>query len=76
MIRELDLVALTHDVPEHGLKTGDVGTVVHVHTIPGYMVEFMDSEGYTVAVISLEPSEVRPVSPHEMQHARPLEKRA
>ncbi|MBI2163747.1 MAG: DUF4926 domain-containing protein [candidate division NC10 bacterium] len=28
MIRELDTVVLTHDIPEHGLKRGDVGAVV------------------------------------------------
>ena len=31
MIRELDNVVLTVDLPEHGLKKGDVGTVVLVH---------------------------------------------
>jgi len=29
MIRELEMVVLTRDVPEHGLKKGDVGAVVH-----------------------------------------------
>jgi len=28
MINELDLVVLTHDIDDHGLKSGDVGTVV------------------------------------------------
>ena len=31
MIRELDAVVLTHDIPEHGLKKGDVGAVVHCY---------------------------------------------
>ena len=30
-IKELDAVALTCDLPEQGLKRGDVGTVVLVH---------------------------------------------
>ena len=30
-INELDAVALTCDLPEFGLKTGDVGTAVLVH---------------------------------------------
>ena len=76
MIRELDLVALTHDLPEYGLKTGDVGTVVLVHVRPGYEVEFMTCLGDTVAVVSVEPHEVRPVEPNEMHHSRPMEKRA
>ena len=32
MIRELDTVVLTEDLPEHGLKLGDLGTVVLIHT--------------------------------------------
>jgi hypothetical protein len=28
--KELDTVVLTHDVPEHGLKEGDIGAIVHV----------------------------------------------
>ena len=31
MIRELDSVVLTVDLPEHSLKKGDVGTVVLGH---------------------------------------------
>jgi len=31
MIKEHDCVALTEDLPEEGLKAGDVGTVVHIH---------------------------------------------
>jgi hypothetical protein len=31
MIAELDRVALTTDLPEHSLITGDIGTVVLVH---------------------------------------------
>ena len=31
MIGELDTVVLTHDIPVHGLKKGDVGAVVHCY---------------------------------------------
>ena len=31
MLRETDVVVLAVDVPEYGLKRGDVGTVVMVH---------------------------------------------
>jgi len=30
MIKELDSVVLTTDLPEHGLSAGDIGTVVLV----------------------------------------------
>ncbi len=32
MIAELDAVVLTIDLPEHGLRAGDVGWVVMVHS--------------------------------------------
>jgi hypothetical protein len=31
MIKELDQIVLTADLPKEGLKAGDVGTVVHTH---------------------------------------------
>ena len=67
MIRELDLAALTEDLPEHGLKAGDVGTVVHVHE-PGvaYIVEFISAEGKTVAVITVAQEQVRPATADEI----------
>ena len=38
---ELDTVVLTEELPNYGLKAGDLGTVVLVHTHGGYEVEFM-----------------------------------
>jgi Domain of unknown function (DUF4926) len=48
-------VVLTADLPEHGLKAGDLGTVVLVHRHGVYEVEFMALDGETVAVVSLPP---------------------
>ena len=76
MIHELDTVALTCDLSRHGLKTGDVGTVVMVHGDAGYEVEFMTFGGDTVAVVSLEAGQIRPLGRHEIHHSRPMEKRA
>jgi Domain of unknown function (DUF4926) len=76
MIREHDLVALTCDLPEHGLQRGDMGTVVHLHGDAGYGVEFMSLAGETIAVVSLHKDQVRPVGAGEIHHARPLESRA
>lgn len=63
MSLELDPVALTVDVPEHGLKRGEVGTVVLTHDGKGYEVEFVNLQGHTLAVISLSADQVRPVDP-------------
>jgi hypothetical protein len=70
MIKELDTVVLTEDLPEHGLLRGDLGTVVLVHTGGGYEVEFMTLDGETLAVVSLLPNQVRPVARREIAQAR------
>ena len=54
MIKKLDNVVLTADLPEFGLAAGDVGTIVMVHgKSEGYEVEFMTLDGETLAVTSL-----------------------
>ncbi len=73
MIEELDSVILSADLPEHGLKGGDVGTVVLAHGQAGYEVEFMTLDGETLAVISLAPDQVRPIRHKEIAHARSVE---
>jgi hypothetical protein len=70
MIRELDSVVLACDLPEHGLKRGDVGTVVLVHAGAGYEVEFMTLDGETLAVVSLRDEQLRPNGRREIAHAR------
>ncbi|MBV8753779.1 MAG: DUF4926 domain-containing protein [Hyphomicrobiales bacterium] len=71
MIGELDLVVLKRDLPDAGLAAGDVGTVVLVHQQgAGYEVEFTTLAGDTVAVITLDASDVRPVEAREIVHAR------
>ena len=73
MAKELESVVLTTDLPEYGLQQGDIGTIVLVHgDRKGYEVEFMTLDGETVAVISLLPSQVRPIGRREIAHARPV----
>jgi len=72
MIRELDNVVLTVDLPEYGLKKGDVGTVVLLHDSRGYEVEFMTLGGSTIVVVSLSDNQVRPVGSREIAQARVL----
>lgn len=70
MIKELDQVVLTADVPIEGLVVGDVGTVVLIYRDgQAYEVEFMTLEGRTVAVVTLEASQVRPVGQRDIVHA-------
>jgi Domain of unknown function (DUF4926) len=73
MLREHDSAVLAQDLPEYGLKAGDVGTIVMVHSAGGYEVEFMALDGETIAVTSLSTDEVRPIARREIAHARGIE---
>ncbi len=71
MIKELASVVLTTDMPERGLLTGDIGTVVLVHQQgQGYTVEFVTLGGETVAVVTLPAEQVRSIRANEIAHAR------
>ncbi len=73
MIKEHERVVLTAAIHEEGLEPGDVGTVVHVYQDgQAYEVEFVALDGRTAAVVTLEASQVRPVSGREITHAREL----
>lgn len=73
MIHEHDKVVLTLDVPSHGLKAGDMGIAVYVFLEGGCMVEFMTLEGETIAVVTLDKDQVRPIESGDIPHARKLE---
>lgn len=73
MIQELDTVVLKRDVPEHGLKRGDVGAVVHRYADQeAFEVEFVTAQGKTVAVLTLTKDEIRPMGHSEIFHVREL----
>lgn len=74
MVKELDRIVLAEDIPEHGLRQGDIGTVVLEHgPAQGYEVEFVTLTGETIAVISLFSQQVREIRPKEIAHARIVE---
>ena len=73
MIEELEDVILTCDLPEHGLRRGDIGAVVLVHKEgKGYEVEFTTLAGETVAVVTLAANQVRASKAREIAHVRDL----
>ena len=73
MIKELDQVVLTTDLPQHGLQQGDIGTIVLVHRQgQGYEVEFITLAGDTVAVVSLAAGQLRTIGRREIAHARAI----
>ena len=55
MIKELDVVTLTHDIQKHGLMRGSRGAVVHCYSdAQGFEVEFADDTGEHASVLTLE----------------------
>ena len=74
MIKEHDRVVLREEIPDQGLKTGDVGSVIHVHNkSEAFEVEFIALDGETLAIATLDASQVRPVQRKEITHARLLQ---
>ena len=68
-------VVLTRDLPEQGLRAGDVGVVVEHYpargnTPEGYELEFFTATGQTVAVVSVPADQVREASDHEVLSVR------
>jgi hypothetical protein len=72
VLQETEIAILAFDIPECRLKAGDVGTVMLVHGRKGYEVEFMTLNSQTVAVTSLEASQVRPIASCEVAHVRSI----
>jgi len=71
MITEHSLVVLDRDPEHEKLNRGDVGTVVHVYKNgAAYEVEFVDGGGATIALITVDAVDVRPIMPGEVLHAR------
>jgi hypothetical protein len=73
MIKELETIVLSRDLSEYGLNRGDIGAVVHCYAEgKAYEVEFVTGEGQTIAVVTLEAKDVRPMHANEILHVRGL----
>ena len=53
MFEDLDVVKISKDFPDHKLKAGDIGTIILQVSSSEYDVEFVDKEGYTIAILTL-----------------------
>jgi hypothetical protein len=74
VIKELDCVALTMNLPEYGLAAGDVGAVVHVYKNGrAFQVEFTTYDETTVAVAKVAATQIRPLARNEVHHARAID---
>ena len=70
--RELDAVILTRHLPEHGLRTGDLGAVVEVHSTETLEVEFVRASGQTQALVTLRYADLRPVQDRDLVAVRQI----
>jgi hypothetical protein len=71
VIEEHAKAVLTTDLPEHNLKAGDVGTIVHIYSDgKAYELEIFSVEGHTVDVVTVAATQVRAVSPRDIWAAR------
>jgi len=67
---ELDEVVLNKDLPEHGLRKGDLGVVVQVYEPDGIEVEFVRVSGATQALVTLRADDVRPIADQDLAAMR------
>ena len=70
-------IALKTDLPQHGLRAGDIATIVESHIgrpgqEPGYTLEVFNAVGETVAVVTVRESQIEPLTSKELLHVRPM----
>lgn len=66
----LDTVVLDRDIPEHGLRRGDLGAVVEIYDPDGLEVEFVTASGRTAALVTLTTRDVRAVADDDLVSVR------
>ena len=72
--KKLDTVVLDRDLPERGLRRGDLGAVVEVFEPDGLEVEFVLASGRTQAVVTVNVGDVRAIGQEDLIAVRPLVK--
>ncbi len=61
MLKELDVVILTNDLPEHDLKKGSQGAIVHCYEDEqAFEVEFLSETGEFIALLTLDRNHIQP----------------
>lgn len=74
MFKEHEQIVLTAEVlgdEGEALKPGDVGTLIHIHPDKeAAVVEFIALDGSTVALATVLPAQMRPVTGADLTHAR------
>ena len=70
-LHPLDVVVLTHDLPAHGLRAGDLGAVVEFYGPDAINVEFVAASGRTKALVTLQLQDVREAGDDDLVTVRP-----
>lgn len=73
MFKLLDTVVLKRDMPEAGLRVGDLGAIVEVHDAEHFEVEFVAASGRTQALVTLRSDDIRHVSDQDLIAVRSLQ---
>ena len=74
MYKLLDTVVLKRNVPEAGLRVGDLGAIVEVHDPDHFEVEFVAASGRTQALVTLGFEDIRHVNDRDLIAVRSLER--
>ncbi len=70
-MQTLDVVVLTRDLPAHGLRAGDLGTIVERYGPDSIGVEFVAASGRTQALVTLRAEDLRAVADDDLVAVRP-----
>ena len=60
-IKILDPVAVIEDIPDHGIRRGEVGTVVDEWKDGAYEVEFADETGQAYLFVAITADKLMPL---------------
>ncbi len=66
-INEIDVVALTQDLPKLGLNKGETGTVVDISESGVFLVEFSNENGEAIALESLKREQITLVTSYSQE---------
>lgn len=74
--KPLETVVLARDIPDRGLRAGDLGAIVQIYGPEGFEVEFVTAAGKTQALLTLSASDIRHVEATDLVAVRRLTKSA
>ena len=74
--KALDVVVLERDLPDNGLRKGDLGAIVEVLDSDHLEVEFVTAAGRTQALVTLSPTDVRSIVESDLVAVRSLRRSA